>query len=196
MIVQLGAWAMREACREALTWPATCRVAVNVSSIQFKNGNLLATVRSILAETGLPAERLELEITESTLLQENDATLRTLSELRRLGIKIALDDFGTGYSSLAYLRTIPLTGIKIDRSFIKDLSTTAEAKVIIKSITEIAETLGMTTTAEGVETEAQLAIVRALGCRAAQGFLFSKPVPAEEVPGLLQGSPIRRHLAA
>ena len=191
MIVELGAWAMRAACRQAATWPSNCRVAVNVSSIQFKSSDLLATVQTVLAETGLAANRLELEITETTLLQDCEANLRTLGELRRLGVKITLDDFGTGYSSLAYLRTMPLNGIKIDRSFIKDLTTSAEARVIIKSITEIAQTLGMTTTAEGIETEAQLASVRALGCREAQGFLFSQPVPFNEIAGLLQRSPVR-----
>lgn len=196
LIVQLGDWAMRAACREASRWPAHCRVAVNVSSIQFRSSDFLATVCSILAETGLAADRLELEITETTLLQDSEATLRTLSDLRQLGLKILLDDFGTGYSSLAYLRTIPLTGIKIDQSFIQDLTTNAEAKVIIRSITEIAATLGMTTTAEGIETEAQLASVRALGCREAQGFLLSKPVPANEVAELLQRSPVLRPRAA
>jgi len=192
LIVQLGEWALRAACRQATTWPTDCRIAVNVSSIQFKSSDLLATIRSILAETGLAAHRLELEITESALLQDTEAILRTLADLRRLGIRISLDDFGTGYSSLSYLRTIPLTGIKIDRSFIKDLTSTAEARVIIKSISEIAAALGMSTTAEGIETEAQLASVRALGCREAQGFLLGKPAPANEIAELLQNWPVRR----
>lgn len=196
LIVQLGQWAMRAACHQAATWPSSCRIAVNVSSIQFKSSDLPGTVRSILAETGLAASRLEIEITETALLQDTEATLRTLDDLRQLGIRISLDDFGTGYSSLAYLRTIPLTGIKIDRSFIKDLPATAEAKVIIKSITEIAATLGMTTTAEGIETEAQLASVRALGCREAQGYLISRPVPASDVVELLQRAPAHRPRAA
>jgi EAL domain-containing protein (putative c-di-GMP-specific phosphodiesterase class I) len=130
------------------------------------------------------------------LLQDTEAILRTLGELRRLGLRISLDDFGTGYSSLSYLRTIPLTGIKIDRSFIKDLTSTTEARVIIKSISEIAAALGMSTTAEGIETEAQLASVRALGCREAQGFLLGKPAPANEVAELLRSWPVRRYWAA
>ncbi|NJO34779.1 MAG: EAL domain-containing protein [Rhodospirillales bacterium] len=196
LIVPLGAWAIRTACLEAMNWPRTCKISVNVSSIQFKSGSLVATVRDILAETGLPAGRLELEITETTLLNDSETTFGILRELRELGVKVSLDDFGTGYSSLSYLRTIPLNGIKIDRSFVKDLGKGPGGDVIISSVIDIAKTMAMTTTAEGVETAEQLKLLTTLGCHEAQGFLISKPIPGQQVLDLINSWKMDLVLAA
>jgi diguanylate cyclase (GGDEF)-like protein len=186
LIVPIGEWALRRACREAIGWPDGIAIAVNLSAAQFRNRQLVQTVVNALAAAGLPATRLELEITESVLLQDAEAAREILLQLRSLGVRIALDDFGTGYSSLSYLRTFPFDKIKIDRCFIADLSTSAEAPLaILRAVTQLGATLGMTTTAEGVETEEQLALVRAVGCTEMQGHLFSPPRPAHEVPHLL-----------
>ena len=185
LIVPLGAKALKAACKEAARWPDGLRVAVNVSSLQFKNCDLVALIAESLAEAGLPARRLEIEITESLLLERGNETMETLRKLRALGISIAMDDFGTGYSSLSYLRNFPLSKIKIDRSFVADLTTATDRAVIVQSIIEIARTLDMTTTAEGVETEEQLASLKSMGCTEAQGYLFSRPVPPGDIPGIL-----------
>ncbi len=185
LIVPLGAWAIKAACLQATTWPNNVSVAVNVSPIQFQAGDLVETVRNILTETGLPPHRLELEITETILMQESDVTIGILHELRALGVNISMDDFGTGYSSLSYLRSFPLSKIKIDRSFVNDLETAEGSDVIIRSVIDIAKTLGMTTTAEGVETSQQLDLLMALGCDEAQGYFFSKPVSAADLEGLM-----------
>jgi diguanylate cyclase (GGDEF)-like protein len=181
LIVPIGAWAIKTACLQVKTWSEDLKVAVNVSSMQFKSGNLVATVRNILADTDFPPERLELEITESVLMQESQATIDILNQLRALGIKIAMDDFGTGFSSLSYLRSFPLDKIKIDRSFVKDLGVSSGNEVIIRSIIEIAKTLNMTTTAEGVETRQQLIQLRDLGCDDAQGYFLSKPLAIDQL---------------
>ncbi len=181
LIVPLGEWVLRQACMEAASWPAKIKVAVNLSPAQFKNRNLVQTVLSALAQSGLAANRLELEITESVLLQESEATLETLHQLRGLGIRISMDDFGTGYSSLSYLRTFPFDKIKIDRSFVSDLSKEGDCAAIIKAVAGLGRGMGIVTTAEGVETEAQLEHVRAEGCTEVQGYLFSKPLPAAEI---------------
>ncbi|KAB2851414.1 MAG: EAL domain-containing protein [Hyphomicrobiaceae bacterium] len=186
LIVTLGEMALRAACMEAAKWPDDLHVAVNVSSLQFKNSDLVAVITRCLAEADIPARRLEIEITESLLLERGNATLETLQQLRKLGVHIAMDDFGTGYSSLSYLRNFPLSKIKIDRSFVADLTTASDRAVIVQSIIEIARTLDLTTTAEGVETEAQLMSLRIMGCTFAQGYLISKPVPSAEIPGLLE----------
>jgi diguanylate cyclase (GGDEF)-like protein len=185
LIIPLGEKVLKAACKEAAQWPDELRVAVNVSSMQFKNRDLVEVIAGCLAETGLPARRLEIEITESLLLESGNETLETLQKLRLLGISIAMDDFGTGYSSLSYLRNFPLSKIKIDRSFVADLTTATDRAVIVQSIIEIARTLDMTTTAEGVETEEQLAFLKAMSCTEAQGYLISKPVPPGDIPGLL-----------
>jgi EAL domain-containing protein (putative c-di-GMP-specific phosphodiesterase class I) len=187
-IIQIGEWAIREACRAAMHWPDDIKIAVNLSPVQFRNPGFLAIVVSALSESGLPAERLELEITEGMLLQDSEATLNTLYRLRSLGVRIAMDDFGTGYSSLSYLQSFPFDKIKIDRSFVKDIADGVGSLNIVRAVAAMANGLGMTTTAEGVETKEQLDTVRAEGCTEMQGFLFSRPLPAHELQLLLQAS--------
>ncbi len=187
LIVQIGEWVLREACRAAAAWPGNTRVAVNLSPVQFKNKRLFETVHAILNETGLPPTRLELEITESLLLNDNEHTLHTLHRLRAIGIRISMDDFGTGYSSLSYLRAFPFDKIKIDRSFMRDLDQRGgDSLAIIKAVIGLGHSLGMSTTAEGVETEAQLKAVREQGCNEVQGFLFSRPLDNTQVVALLE----------
>jgi len=181
VIVPLGEWVLRQACAEAANWPDHIKVAVNLSPVQFKSGGLVPIVISALASSGVAAERLELEITESILLQDNKSTLETLHLLRSLGARIAMDDFGTGYSSLSYLRSFPFDKIKIDGSFVRDLSARHDAVAIIRAVASLGNSLGMTTTAEGIETEEQLASVRAEGYTEGQGYLFSPPRPADEI---------------
>ena len=185
LIVQIGEWVLREACSAAVLWPTTARVAVNLSPVQFKNKRLFETIHSILGETGLPPTRLELEITESLMLNDNEQTLQTLHRLRAIGIRISMDDFGTGYSSLSYLRAFPFDKIKIDRSFMRDLESRGDSLAIIKAVIGLGHSLGMSTTAEGVETEEQLRAVREQGCNEVQGFLFSPPLEAGQVLTLL-----------
>jgi diguanylate cyclase (GGDEF)-like protein len=185
LIVPIGEWVLREACKAAMTWPTAARVAVNLSTVQFKNKRLFETIHAILAETGLPPTRLELEITESLLLNDNEHTLQTLHRLRAIGIRISMDDFGTGYSSLSYLRSFPFDKIKIDRSFMADLESRGDSLAIIKAVIGLGHSLGMSTTAEGVETEAQLRAVREQGCNEVQGFLFSPPLEANQVHAML-----------
>jgi diguanylate cyclase (GGDEF)-like protein len=188
LIVPIGEWVLREACKTAATWPGDVNVAVNLSSIQFKDRNLPAMVRSALADAGLSATRLELEITESLLLDDIEPILKTLHDLRAMGIRICMDDFGTGYSSLSYLRSFPFDKIKIDRSFMADLGDKADSLAIIKAIIGLGHSLGMTTTAEGIETRAQLQAVRAQDCDEIQGFLLSPPVPAAAARSLLDAT--------
>jgi diguanylate cyclase (GGDEF)-like protein/PAS domain S-box-containing protein len=186
LVRAIGEWALREACREAARWPEGISVAVNLSAVQFWSGDLACTVAAALAEAGLPAARLELEITESVLLQENDAISTTLHALRKLGVRIAMDDFGTGYSSLSYLRSFPFDKIKIDRAFVADLPDGREAGAIVRAVVSLATSLGMVTTAEGVETWPQMESLRRDGIDQVQGFLLSRAVPAAEVPLLIQ----------
>ncbi len=180
-IVQLGDWGIREACATAARWPEGIRVAVNLSPVQFRSAGLLQTVIGALAASGLAPSRLELEITETILLDNSEATLSTLYRLRELGVRIALDDFGTGYSSLSYLQSFPFDRIKIDRSFIKDIGDSAGSLNIVRAVTALAAGLGMETTAEGVETEYQRDTVMGEGCTEMQGFLFSPPLPVDEL---------------
>ena len=177
---------MKEACRIAAGWPEDIRVAVNVSAVQFRNGELSTMVLGALRESGIAAKRLELEITESLFIDNVEATLASLHELRAIGVRVALDDFGTGYSSLSYLRSFPFDKIKIDRAFIVDLLEHPGATAIIRSITTLADALGMETTAEGVENVDQLDILREQGCTHIQGYYFSRPMPASDVGRLLQ----------
>ena len=181
LIVPLGEWVLKAACYEAVDWPDNIKVAVNLSSAQLNNRNLLNVVIGALGETGMPARKLQLEITETMLLQNTFATLATLHELRKLGVQIALDDFGTGYSSLSYLRSFPFDKIKIDRSFIKDLSNGAEPVAIVQAVANLAKCLRMDSTAEGVETQQQADMLQAMGCTEMQGYLFSRPRPAREI---------------
>ena len=189
LISEIGAWALTEACSRAMTWPGQLSVAVNLSPAQFQSG-LVDTVKAALASSGLPAGRLELEITESVMLRETDATMAILHELRLLGIRIAMDDFGTGYSSLSYLRSFPFDKIKIDQSFVRELSSRPDCIKIVASIAALATSLGMITTAEGVETPEHFEQLRRVGCNQVQGYLFDRPAPADT----LRFSVVDRHL--
>ena len=181
LINSLGAWILDTACAEAAKWPAHVKIAVNLSPAQFKSGDLVATVRKALADSGLPAHRLTLEITETTLLEKTDCNLGVLNDLRELGVAIALDDFGTGYSSLSYLKTIAFDVIKIDRSFVMEMETNIRSAQIVAGVVALSRSLNFTTVAEGIETQQQFELIRAAGCTAVQGFLFSKPKPAHEL---------------
>lgn len=196
LILPIGDWVLRQACAEAVTWPSHVKIAVNLSPIQFKNKTLLLSVASALAASGLSPNRLELEITESVLLQDGDATLAILQELRGLGIRLSMDDFGTGYSSLSYLRKLPFDKIKIDRSFIVDMSDHNDCLAIVRAVIAMCNSLGIATTAEGVETPEQFKQLKLEGCTEVQGYLFSPPRPAAEVKALLASiNPARREIA-
>ncbi|MDA9425868.1 diguanylate cyclase [Bradyrhizobium sp. CCBAU 53380] len=186
LINPLGGQMLRRACLDAAAWPDDVHVAVNLSPLQFRSGNLLSVVTDALKHSGLPPRRLELEITETLLLEKSAQVLATLHALRALGVRISMDDFGTGYSSLSYLRSFPFDKIKIDQSFVRDLGANREAQAIIRSIVSLGKGLGVTITAEGVETEAELSCLRAEGCHEGQGFLFSKARPNAEIVSLLQ----------
>jgi diguanylate cyclase (GGDEF)-like protein len=185
LINQLGLWVLNTACAEAATWPEHIRVAVNVSPVQFRSPSLALNVAAALAASGLPASRLELEITEAVLIRDDDVALDMLHQLRKLGVRIALDDFGTGYSSLSYLQRFPFDKIKIDRSFIRDITGSGASSSIVQAVVNIAAASDMTTTAEGVETEPQRNLLSSLGCTEMQGYLFSPAIPAAEVRSLL-----------
>jgi diguanylate cyclase (GGDEF)-like protein len=181
LIVPLGEWVLKTACAEAVNWPANVKVAVNLSAAQLNSRNLLSMVTAALDESGLPPSKLQLEITETVLLQNTFATLATLHELQKLGVQIALDDFGTGYSSLSYLRSFPFDKIKIDKSFVQDLSNGTEPLAIVNAVANLARCLNMTSTAEGVETQQQLETLQSVGCTEMQGYLFSRARPAKEI---------------
>jgi diguanylate cyclase (GGDEF)-like protein len=187
LIVPIGKWVLQTACAEAASWPKALKLAVNLSAAQFQvSAALVQTVSDALSASGLAADQLELEITESIMLQDTEETLATLHRLRRLGVGISMDDFGTGYSSLSYLRLFPFTKLKIDRSFIQDLGETpGNCAAIVRAIISLSGSLGMVTTAEGVETTAQLNRLALEGCDQVQGYLFSKPVPASALPALM-----------
>jgi diguanylate cyclase (GGDEF)-like protein len=187
LVGAIGAWVLKRACVEAATWPDEIQIAVNLSPAQFKHRAIVLDVVAALGASGLPPSRLEVEITETVLLQDTEATIEILDELRNLGVRISMDDFGTGYSSLSYLQRFPFDKIKIDRSFVKDLSERPQSLAIIRAVTAMSISLGMKTTAEGVETEEQLQTLKGEGCTEVQGYLFSKPVPAAEAAQLLQG---------
>jgi diguanylate cyclase (GGDEF)-like protein len=185
LIGQIGEWVIRQACAEARTWPSGLRVAVNVSPVQFRNKGLVAAVISALAASRLPADLLELEITETVLMNNNEVTLTALHQLRALGVRISMDDFGTGYSSLSHLRSFPFDKIKIDQSFVRDLAERPDSIAIIRAVAGLGLSFGVTTTAEGVETQDQLDQMRAEGCTEVQGYFYSRPVPASEIAKLL-----------
>ena len=186
LIVPIGEWVLQQACAAAVAWPEGTSVAVNLSPVQFrKNRHVVDHVKAALANSGLRPDRLELEITESVLLADSPLALDTLRQLKEVGVKIAMDDFGTGYSSLSYLRRFPFDKIKIDQSFVRDSSASQDSLAIVKAVIGLGRSLGMTTTAEGVETEAQLDMIREQGCTEVQGFLLSAPLPAGAVTELL-----------
>ena len=184
LIVPIGAWVLRTAIAEAARWTEPLTVAVNISPIQMKNSNLLGTIIHALAESGLDPARLELEITESVLMNDIEANLSLLHKIRDLGVKIALDDFGTGYSSLNYLRTFPFDKIKIDRCFVSELEGREDCRAIVSAVIGLARNLGMTTTAEGVEDEVQRSELAREGCTQLQGYLFGRPAPVESLANL------------
>jgi diguanylate cyclase (GGDEF)-like protein len=185
MIAQLGEWVLRRACADAAALPFDIKVAVNLSPSQFENGNLVATVFSALSSSGLSPKRLELEITESVLLDRNDRNLTILRQLQESGVRISLDDFGTGYSSLSYLHSFAFDKIKIDQSFIRNLIEDDRSDTIVSAIIGLGVSFGMTTNAEGVETAEQMARLAAKGCAELQGYLFSKPVAREDLLTLI-----------
>ncbi|MGF9758191.1 EAL domain-containing protein [Microvirga sp. 0TCS3.31] len=181
LIVPLGEWILDQACKEAVRWPRNIHVAVNLSPVQFRNRGLVQSVSRALTASGLSPNRLELEITESVLLQDNETTVSMLHQLRRLGVRIAMDDFGTGYSSLSYLRSFPFDKIKIDQSFVREMSQRADCLAIVQSVANLGSSLGMPTVAEGIETEEHLRQIQAAGCTDAQGYYFGRPRPARDL---------------
>jgi diguanylate cyclase (GGDEF)-like protein len=188
LIVPLGRWVLERACADAATWPAHLSVAVNISAVEFERADLRHNVQEALAASGLPAARLELELTESTLLQDTEAAVKLLRDLRALGVRVALDDFGTGFSSLAYLRSFPLDKLKIDRAFIKTLDSAdgdPAPSAIVRSIHGLAQALGLQVTAEGVETQAQQQVLQQIGCAQGQGYLFAKPLSSAQTQAFI-----------
>jgi predicted signal transduction protein with EAL and GGDEF domain len=188
LINQIGQWVLMEACKQAAMWPPHMSVAVNLSPVQFRQATLPLQIVNALSKSGLDPSRLELEITEAVLLKDSESTQEMLTQLRNIGVRIALDDFGTGYSSLSYLSRFPFDKIKIDRSFVNDMSTRNDALSIVRAITALGGDLGMTVTAEGVETEEQLAQLRNIHCTEVQGFYFSKPKAAIDLSEFLGGA--------
>ena len=185
LIGEIGEWVLKQACLEAASWPGQIHIAVNVSPVQFRSRTLALKVAAALAESGLAPGRLELEITETVLIRDDEEALTILQQLRELGVRIALDDFGTGYSSLSYLHRFPFDKIKIDRSFISDIGEPEDSSPIVRAVVHMAAARHMATTAEGVETEAQREVLRRFGCSQMQGWLFSPAVPAAKLKQLL-----------
>jgi diguanylate cyclase (GGDEF)-like protein len=194
IIVRLGEWVLRQACVDALAWPVAIRVSVNVSPAQFKTRELPQLVARVLQDTGLPPQRLEIEITESLLLRDGEANLNALRALKNLGVRISMDDFGTGYSSLSNLRSFPFDKIKIDRSFVNDIEASPDAAAIVHAVLGLGHSLGMSTCAEGVETREQLAYLREEGCNELQGYFYSRPKPAAEILQMLKDGAFQRDL--
>jgi len=186
LIIPIGEWVLRQACRDAARWPSPLHVSVNLSAAQLKRGDLLTMTKSALGAAGLAPERLEIELTESVLLHDEEWVRSLLLQLRQFGVRIAMDDFGTGYSSLSYLRTFPFSKIKIDKSFVSDMVTNSDALAIVQATIGLSMKLGMTTTAEGVETSEQLDVLAAEGCREIQGYFISRPVPADQIEQILR----------
>ena len=181
LIIPIGEWVLRTACREAMNWPSSVKVAVNVSADQLTEPNFIDTVVSALEDSGLPAHRLEIEVTESIFMREGQGAAETLDEIIALGINLSLDDFGTGYSSLGYLRKTRFTTIKVDRSFVQGAAKKApESLAIIRAVVAMADSLGMSTTAEGAETEEEVQMIKSLGCTKIQGYYFGRPMVAED----------------
>lgn len=192
----MGAWALRQACRNAVQWPNDIRVSVNVAATQFTASNVVGAVESALEWSGLPAHRLELEVTETIMLKDDAATLSALQTLREMGVTIALDDFGTGFASLSYLRSFPFDKIKIDKCFVQDITTSKSCFAIVQAIVGMTRGLGMLTVAEGVETAEALNLVIAAGCDEVQGYYFSRPVPAADLAAAFECAEDKWALAA
>ena len=186
LIVPIGEWVLEQACLQAASWPGGKKIAVNLSPAQFASRSLVQAAADALRRSGLAASRLELEITETVMLQDTEETLATLHRLKALGVRIAMDDFGTGYSSLSYLQRFPFDKVKIDRCFTQELGVSRESGPIVRAVVSLCAGLEMVTTAEGVETEDQLARLAEAGCREAQGFLFSRPQPAGEIEEMIR----------
>ena len=186
LINPIGEWVLRSACAEAARWPSDVSLAVNLSPVQFRGAKLASVVTNALAQSGLPAERLELEITEGALLDNTDTVLNMLNTLRSLGVRISMDDFGTGYSSLSYLQKFPFPKIKIDQSFVRSMDESPDCSAIVRAVIALGRSLGMKTTAEGVETEAQRDRIRAEGCTEIQGYLTGRPMTAEAAAALVR----------
>ena len=195
LIHELGMWIVRDACRLAALMPPDAPISVNVSVAQLRNAAMTAEMLATIAEFGLTPDRIEIEITESLLITRDDPAIDTARELSKAGFPIALDDFGTGYSSLNYLRKLPLNRVKIDKEFTRDSVEHADCAAIVVSVVQLARTLGLEVTAEGVETEAQLAFLKSIGCGAAQGYLISRPVAEKDLPALFMRD-AARELAA
>jgi predicted signal transduction protein with EAL and GGDEF domain len=185
LIVQIGEWVLREACREAASWPQPLQIAVNLSPIQFRHGDLVGLVHSVLLDTGLAPARLELEITEGVLVEDFARGVSILRRLKTLGVRIAMDDFGTGYSSLSYLQSFPFDKIKIDQSFISNVKSNPQSAAIVRAVIGLAHGLSLPVLAEGVETTAQLDFLAAESCDEVQGYLLGRPHPIVEYSGLI-----------
>lgn len=190
VITVIGEWVLRTACKQAATWPASTSIAINLSPLQFRGGRISETVISALAQSGLPAHRLELEITEGAMLDNSDATWEALGQLQALGISVSMDDFGTGYSSLSYLQKFPFNTIKIDQCFVRDIERHSDRRAIVCAVNTLAKALGMRTVAEGVETDVELACIRTAGCDAVQGYLTGRPMPAAQTMALMTPEPL------
>jgi diguanylate cyclase (GGDEF)-like protein len=185
LIVEMGRWALLKACSTAVGWSDSLKVAVNLSPVQFSSPDLVETIKSALMESGLPAHRLELEITETILMQDSEKTIAVLHQMKELGIHIAMDDFGTGFSSLSYLQKFPFDKIKIDRAFVSDIDSKSNQRAIVSAVIDIAKALNMSTTAEGVETKEELRVLTSLGCAEVQGYFVSRPIVANEINDFL-----------
>jgi diguanylate cyclase (GGDEF)-like protein len=193
LIVEIGDWVLKQACVECMSWPADKRVAVNLSSIQFRRGNVVAAVKAALEESGLSANRLEVEITESVLVQDTEATRKCLTDLRDMGVRISLDDFGTGYSSLSYLHSFPLHKVKIDRSFLQGIGANERSRILLRGVARLSAELGMAVVVEGVETDEELELItREANVDEAQGYLFSPAIPSSAIRDLLASSAVAK----
>ena len=195
LVGQIGEWVLREACRQIRIWQDAghrLQVAVNVSARQFQQYDLAELVREVMLDTGVRAEHLELELTESAVMHNAEASIVTLEQLAAQGVQIAVDDFGTGYSSLSYLKRLPLDVLKIDQSFVRDISSDPNDAAIVRAIITLARSLGIKVIAEGVENEAQLAFLNAYGCQYAQGYLFGQPLSPRQFEELVAGQALRR----
>jgi EAL domain-containing protein (putative c-di-GMP-specific phosphodiesterase class I) len=200
LIVPIGAWVLEQACRQTRALQeqgfADLHVAVNLSPKQFRQKNLVRSITDILARTGLDPRFLELEVTEGSIMEHAEITIRTLHELKSMGIHLSIDDFGTGYSSLSYLKRFPIESLKVDQSFVRDIPGDPDDAAIASAVIALGHSLRLTIVAEGVETVEQLTFMRERGCHRVQGYYFSRPMPAAELPGYLTGSGTKDGLAA